>query len=137
MSNSHMLEVIVILVLLDTALGFLGAIKTHTVRSSIGRLGFTQKLAEILIMLGISLLVNLDPLHFPEPLLTGLYGGLGLFEITSIIENMAGLGLNIGWITKYFASVSQPAEDVKVKQAQATETVESPDVQAQKLNTKK
>ena len=137
MTNSNMLVVIVILVLLDTALGFLGALKTHTVKSSIGRLGFTQKLAEILLMLAISFLVQLDPLHFPEPLLTGLYGGLALFEITSVIENMAGLGLNITWITKYFASVPDSSEDPKVKQAETIEKVEAPDVQAQKLNIKK
>lgn len=137
MSNSNMLEVIVILVLLDTALGFLGALKTHTVKSSIGRLGFTQKLAEILLMLAISLLVTLDPLHFPQPLLTGLYGGLALFEATSVIENMAGLGLNISWITKYFADIAEPSEDVKVKQAETTEKVEAPNVQAQKLIIKK
>ena len=132
-----MLIVIVTLVLLDTALGFLGALKTHTVKSSIGRLGFTQKLAEILLMLAISFLGNLDPVHFPEPLLTGLYAGLALFEITSVVENMAVLGLNISFITKYFANVPQPNEDEKTKQNQAIEKVEAPDVQAQKLIIKK
>ena len=135
MTNINMLEVIAVLVLLDTTLGFLGAIKTHTVKSSIGRLGFTQKLAEILLILAISFLVNLDPQHFPQPLLTGLYAGLALFEITSVVENMAGLGLNIGWITRYFSGFPESSEDEKDKQA--SEKIESSDPQAQKINIKK
>lgn len=135
MTSNKMLAVIVILVLLDTALGFLGALKTHTARSSIGRLGFTQKLAEILLMLAIAFLVQLDPVNFPEPLLTGLYGGLALFEVTSVVENMAVLGLNIPWLTHYLASVPDP--DEHPKQKVAGENIEAPDVQAQKLNIKK
>lgn len=135
MTSNHMLAVIVILVLLDTALGFLGALKTHTARSSIGRLGFTQKLGEILLMLAIAFLVQLDPVYFPQPLLTALYGGLALFEVTSVVENMAVLGLNIPWLTRYLASV--PTPDKGPKQTVTGENIEAPDVQAQKLNIKK
>lgn len=102
MTPMHMVMAVVLVIMIDTALGLLNALKVHKLSSSVGRLGLSQKMAEIILMFGIVALSSLDRVHFPSELLTALYAYLLFFEITSVVENLSKLGLNLSMITKYF-----------------------------------
>ena len=97
-----MMTAVVLVIMIDTSLGLLNALKEHTLSSSVGRLGLSQKMAEIILMAGIVALSSIDSVHFPETLLTALYGYLLIFELASVVENLSKLGLDLSFLTKYF-----------------------------------
>ena len=105
MSNAtvvHTIEVVAVLVMADTLTALLANAKTHSLKSSVGRLGLSQKMAELILMIAMYLCVSLDPVHFDPTILTGLYGFFALFEVMSIIENAQILGFDLTFLTRYF-----------------------------------
>ena len=130
MTDIKIIEVVSILIIADTVIGFLAAAKNHRIKSAVGRLGFSQKLAEIIIMVSLTFLTRLDPIHFPSIILSILYGILGFFEVTSIVENARVLGIDISFLTKYFETSGQIE-----KVTNNTEPL-TPDKSAEKLNEK-
>ncbi len=88
-----MIEVVILLVLLDTILGVLVAMKHHNLKSAIGRQDLTKKVAEICVISIMYIVSMLDNEHFPPDLVSTLYWAFAFFEFTSIIENLNCLGL--------------------------------------------
>lgn len=88
-----MIEVVILLVLLDTMLGICVAMKNHNLKSAIGRQDLTRKVAEICVISILYLVSLLDSQHFPPDLVSTLYVAFGFFELTSIMENLNLLGL--------------------------------------------
>ena len=88
-----MIEVVILLVLLDTILGTLVAMKNHNLRSAVGRQDLTKKVAEVCVISIMYLVSILDSEHFPPDLVSTLYWAFAFFEFTSIAENLNLLGL--------------------------------------------
>lgn len=88
-----MIEVVILLVLLDTLLGVLVAMKHHNLKSAVGRQDLTKKVAEVCVISIMYLISTLDKEHFPPDLVSTLYWAFAFFEFTSIAENLNLLGL--------------------------------------------
>lgn len=97
-----MVEALTVLMITDIGVGLLVALKDHRLSSAIGRSGFQKKMSELLVMVAFALVSQLDQTHFPESLLSALYLYLLGFEILSIIENCDKMGIDLGFIAKYF-----------------------------------
>lgn len=96
------IEVVAILIIADTITALLANIKTHTLKSSVGRLGLSQKMTELILMIAFYFCIHLDPVHFNPAILTGLYSFFALFEIMSIVENAQIMGFDLTFLTKFF-----------------------------------
>lgn len=88
-----MIEVVILLVLLDTILGTMVAMKHHNLKSAVGRQDLTKKVAEVCVISIMYLVSILDSEHFPPDLVSTLYWAFAFFEFTSIAENLNLLGL--------------------------------------------
>ena len=97
-----MVEVLTVLMITDIGVGIIAALKDHRLSSAIGRSGFQKKSLELLVMVAFAFVSQLDPTHFPESLLSTLYLYLLGFEVLSIAENCDKMGIDLGFITKYF-----------------------------------
>lgn len=102
MEPIQIVEVIAIVIIVDTIMGILVALKDHNFSSWTAKTGLYGKIGILTLMFGFNFLTKLDPEHFSSEILAVLYSVVLLVEITSIVENLSKLGINLKFLTKYF-----------------------------------
>ncbi|MGX7420066.1 phage holin family protein [Carnobacterium gallinarum] len=91
-------------VFIDLMTGYVVALKSHNWHSAINLWGILTKLTTIFAIIAAAILDNIGPFFgivIPINIALWATGFLTLYEISSILENFAGLGIKLGFIKKY------------------------------------
>lgn len=101
----------------DFVLGTMAAFARKEVDSSVGKIGVFRKIG-ILMIVGLCIVmgpmlpvfdINVGGLNFKMPLAGAASFGFLVQECNSLIENAGKLGINVGFLAKYFRKL-QPVD---------------------------
>lgn len=95
-------EATAVVIIVDTLLGILIGLRDKSFSSWSAKTGFYGKIGILTLMVGFNFLTKFDPGHFSPEILSTLYSVVLFIEVTSIVENLSRLGINLKFLTKYF-----------------------------------